>query len=369
MPKRPCAIEVVMGDTTILCGDKFGDVYSLPLLDSGHYSADSTGSGPTLQPQSDFKPSATSYTVHTKRNRIALESQMKQAQLGLTPRKEALQFEYKLLLGHVSMLTDLKFALATVDGEQRPHIITADRDEHIRISRGPPQAHVIEGFCLGHTAFISKICLVPGTELLLSGGGDDWIGVWNWRANELVQKLDIRAALRLCVDPRTTYAKDDHLISVSGIWTVPYGEPADNRWAIIVTVEHLPTLFIAVVHPRTSKVSRFGFLDCEGTPVDLIAIENGIVVSFDPRVIGRHRLETLLLHPDPLWPTEDRWEQFQPKAHQFAHVYDSRIAALNALPDVGPTPTKKELDDLLYGVSDLRKRGGTASDADPPADA
>jgi tRNA (guanine-N(7)-)-methyltransferase subunit TRM82 len=210
---------------------------------------------------------------------------------------------------------------------------------------------------------------VPGTELLLSGGGDDWIGVWNWRANELVQKLDIRAALRLCVDPHTIFAKDNYLISVSGIWTVPYGEPADNRWAIIVTIEHFPTLFIAVVHPRTSKVSRFGFLGCEGTPVDIIAIENSIVVSFDPRVIGRHRLETLVLHPDPLWPTEDRWEQFQPRAHQFAHVYDSRIAALNELPDVGPTPTKKELDDLLYGVSDLRKRGGTASDADPPADA
>lgn len=54
-------------------------------------------------------------------------------------------FEHKLLLGHVSMLTDI--ALVVLNG--RNYIITADRDEHIRISRGIPQSHIIEGFCLG----------------------------------------------------------------------------------------------------------------------------------------------------------------------------------------------------------------------------
>ena len=30
MPKRPCAIQISPDNTTIICGDKFGDVYSLP---------------------------------------------------------------------------------------------------------------------------------------------------------------------------------------------------------------------------------------------------------------------------------------------------------------------------------------------------
>jgi tRNA (guanine-N(7)-)-methyltransferase subunit TRM82 len=359
-----------MEDTTILCGDKFGDVYSLPLLDDGHYSAGQAGTKPALQPQSDFKPSATNFTVHTKRNRIALESQMKQAQQGLTPRKEALQFEHKLLLGHVSMLTDLKFAYASIDGKPRPHIITADRDEHIRISRGPPQAHIIEGYCLGHTAFISKICLVPGTELLLSGGGDDWIGVWNWRTNELVQKLDLREALRRSVDADTLYAKDDYLLSVSGIWVVPYGEPADTRLAVIVALEQFPTLFVAVIHPTTFKITRFDPVRRAGCPLDVIATDYGIAIALDARIDGgRNRLELLELGP---WPVDntvtDDWEQLQPNLGGFARQCDERIAGLNQLPDAGPKPSKKDLHDLLYGVSDLRKRGGVASDADPTAD-
>ncbi|KAG9924666.1 hypothetical protein KCU98_g21591, partial [Aureobasidium melanogenum] len=34
MPKRPCAVLVTPDNKTILCGDKFGDVYSLPLFPS-----------------------------------------------------------------------------------------------------------------------------------------------------------------------------------------------------------------------------------------------------------------------------------------------------------------------------------------------
>ncbi|PWW77730.1 hypothetical protein C7212DRAFT_90045, partial [Tuber magnatum] len=88
----------------------------------------------------------------------------------------------KLLLGHVSMLTDLLSVTTTTaqEGQKRKYIITADRDEHIRVSRYP-QSWVIEGFCLGHTAFVSKL-LVPrwAPQEVLSGGGDAWLGRWRW---------------------------------------------------------------------------------------------------------------------------------------------------------------------------------------------
>jgi tRNA (guanine-N(7)-)-methyltransferase subunit TRM82 len=49
----------------------------------------------------------------------------------------------KLILGHVSVLTT--FLLS----QEEDYIITADRDEHIRVS-WYPQGFVIEMYCLGH---------------------------------------------------------------------------------------------------------------------------------------------------------------------------------------------------------------------------
>jgi tRNA (guanine-N(7)-)-methyltransferase subunit TRM82 len=138
-----------------------------------------------------------------------------------------------LLLGHVSMLTDLILAAAEAPAPTpasapasasapapasapnpsasvnaspdpsaktlREHIITCDRDEHIRVSRGIPQTHVIERYCLGHTEFVSRLFVPPGRpELLLSGGGDDYIYIWNWQSGVLRHRLDLRCILNAC---------------------------------------------------------------------------------------------------------------------------------------------------------------------------
>jgi len=198
MPKKPSAISFTPDAKTILVADKFGDVYALPLLMStksdlliggpGHNAAEAKSAIP--EPRT-YKPAATNFTVHTKRNRQALENQLKSRQSA--PEKKTLNFKYQLLLGHVSLLTDLTCAEFGVDG--RYVIITADRDEHIRVSRGIPQTHIIEGFCLGHTNFVNKL-LVPGldcrSELLISGGGDDYVLVWNWRDGQVIAKVDLR---------------------------------------------------------------------------------------------------------------------------------------------------------------------------------
>jgi tRNA (guanine-N(7)-)-methyltransferase subunit TRM82 len=49
----------------------------------------------------------------------------------------------ELILGHASLLTTF---LVTADGQ---YIVTADRDEHIRVS-WYPQGYTIESYCLGH---------------------------------------------------------------------------------------------------------------------------------------------------------------------------------------------------------------------------
>ena len=75
----------------------------------------------------------------------------------------------KSILGHVSILLDVTVT--------EKFIITADRDEKIRISL-KEKPHVINCFCLGHTEFVCKV-LPFENDYLLSTSGDGNICVWN----------------------------------------------------------------------------------------------------------------------------------------------------------------------------------------------
>jgi tRNA (guanine-N(7)-)-methyltransferase subunit TRM82 len=232
MPKRPCAIDLDASDQKVIIGDKFGDVYSLPLVPKPYL--DDTGSPEqTAVPSPHYRPAATEKTVHSKANLRALQEQRRHAEQGIVKKtKGPLTFEHELLLGHVSMLTDLVVASHKAENKTakpRTYILTADRDEHIRISRGPPQAFVTEGYCLGHREFVSKICLLDPSNLV-SGGGDDEIFLWDWLEGKLLGKFDIKnVALQILkeIAPLRGHQHDvgavfpDRKIAVSGMWTLP----------------------------------------------------------------------------------------------------------------------------------------------------
>ncbi|KAH6646422.1 hypothetical protein BKA67DRAFT_102996 [Truncatella angustata] len=191
MPKRPCDLTVTSDNNTILVADKFGDVYSLPLIPS----ASSEGTETPKAPRPLEAKGPNSFTVHTQRNLKALIDQEHQRQHNPQPKtKEVPTFVHELLIGHVSMLTSVTVASA----EGKPYIITADRDEHIRVSRGIPQSYVIENFCLGHTAFVNALCLAR-EDILVSGGGDNELYVWDWRSGVLQGKADLLNHVRQVV--------------------------------------------------------------------------------------------------------------------------------------------------------------------------
>jgi tRNA (guanine-N(7)-)-methyltransferase subunit TRM82 len=135
-PKRPSAVDVMYGkEKTLLVGDKFGDVYAIDLESTDPL-------------RSDIAPA----------------------------------------LGHVSMLVDV--AAAQHNGKQ--YVISADRDEHIRVTRFP-QTFVIERWLFGHSEFVSSIAVVPWQdELLVSGGGDDFLCLWNWTSGKLLSIFELR---------------------------------------------------------------------------------------------------------------------------------------------------------------------------------
>jgi tRNA (guanine-N(7)-)-methyltransferase subunit TRM82 len=228
MPKRPCAITLIEKDATILCADKFGDVYALPLL-SSPTDADDTAVAAKEKKETPktFVPTATPLTVHSGRNRKALEDQLKQAMQPKT--KEPLKFKHDLLLGHVSMLTDILYTEVkgeNAEAKPRAYILTADRDEHIRVSRGPPQSHIIEGFCQGHREFVSKLCLTESGDLI-AGGGDDDLIVWDWLNCRILEKVSVKQPILDFLEQHPRPAKstedstDEFKVAVSGIWAIP----------------------------------------------------------------------------------------------------------------------------------------------------
>lgn len=132
-PKRPSAWSV-SGDNLVVA-DKFGDVFCVPLL----------------QP------------------------------LDAEKRKHM-----QPVLGHVSMVLDV---VATPG-----HILTSDRDEHVRVSRFP-NAFVIDRFLLGARAYIAH--LARAGNLLLAAGGDPFVIAWDWAAGTELARFDVAAHLEL----------------------------------------------------------------------------------------------------------------------------------------------------------------------------
>ncbi|XP_070770308.1 tRNA (guanine-N(7)-)-methyltransferase non-catalytic subunit wdr4 [Enoplosus armatus] len=95
------------------------------------------------------------------------------------------QREGELKMGHLSML------LAVTTSPDDKYIITADRDEKIRVShlRSP---YNIQSFCLGHQQFVSALLVPPGhPHWLLSGSGDGTVKLWEYESGRKLQSWDL----------------------------------------------------------------------------------------------------------------------------------------------------------------------------------
>ena len=399
MPKRPCAITITPDNATIICADKFGDVYSLPLLgqtiETSAISTNATESS-TGQPDSASQapsiPSATSLTVHTKGNRQALRQQ----QLTKKPKvvKKVFGFEHQLVLGHVSLLTDVICAPGSVPYPSRYYILTADRDEHIRVSRGVAQAHIIEGYCLGHNEFVSKLCILPARpQLLLSGGGDDYLLLWNWCSNTIQQRLDLRGhvdSLREHFDngtvnqmqPLNSEELGTQIESTEDKITIANIIAADIQYQtkVIITCEgyylnqsstdlsanvthRIPALFIfSVLDKDLMSFERYVIL--EGNVIDVVFIEYGefFLYSMDTAHAPFSTLTVDVTQDQKSRPSvgsleliNSGWEK---DSENHKGLIDGMGKCQGAYPDFphNSTAKGKSMRELLYNLQSLRKR-------------
>jgi tRNA (guanine-N(7)-)-methyltransferase subunit TRM82 len=420
MPKRPCAITLTPDNATILVGDKFGDVYGLPLIapasDSDIAKALQEEPKPAPRP---FKPSATDLTVHTVRNRKALDAQIKQSVTNTAPKQtEELNFAHELLLGHVAMLTNI-ICISVTDsfgmGKQtdRTYIITADRDEHIRVSRGPPQAHIIDSYCFGHTSFVSSLCIVPQSynRILVSGGGDDFLLVWDLLTSRIIARIDLRAAMKkfwatlpirrrkskkqlaqaanddamLLHDSREAMGKeeqstnpeelvdeqvDDEVnekIAVVGLWAEPM--PSDGKPPLLphgaelyCALEGIPAILQFQIPMNASDLGRDGkmltrihatILPLSGNPLDAVFTGNGDQMFVCVDNIHEPGSTTEVRRKPGI-----RMEVVETIGETH---FDPKEKLLEKLTTVEVAEDEKELKalrDLLYSTENLRKRGG-----------
>ncbi|KAJ6045093.1 uncharacterized protein N7446_003295 [Penicillium canescens] len=339
MPKRPSVLALTPNENDILCADKFGDVYIIPVIPSSEYKR-------VVAEEKEYAPSATNLTVHTKRNLESLEQQMRQAALKKKASAEAtaLNFEHQAIIGHVSMLTDMVSVTRPADSitsHPRNYILTADRDEHIRVSRGHPQAHVIEQYCFGHTSFISKLCIPSwAPNVLISGGGDKHLLVWNWVEGQVLQKVSL--------------PESETDITVSGIWAV--SDNADCLKSIFVAFEGSSQLLCYTLE-NDNTLKQQETLQLSGNVIDLVSIgsKDTIAVSVDNL---REPNSTSVWRSSP----QALLETFRVEVGKWVPAEDSIVSSINTdsstlVHTELDEKTTKSLNEQLYGLSVLRKNG------------
>jgi len=193
LPKRPNAISITSDGNTLVVGDKFGDVYAFAM----HGCTSDLPAPPVPSfPESSTAGAegSTSSKAEPKKEKDPNQrrGQAKNPEWRHVPARVS---TLTPVVGHVSMLTSMLLldgAQHQQDGQSR--IITADRDEHIRVSKWP-QGWEIEEYLLGQKKFVSALALLPSDPtILLSAGGDEHLRMWSLKDYQCLSKDAISLA-------------------------------------------------------------------------------------------------------------------------------------------------------------------------------
>ncbi len=246
------------------------------------------------------------------------------------------------------MLTDVILA----EHQGRDYILTADRDEHIRVSRGIPQTHVIEGFCLGHEEFVSRLCIPSSRpEILISGGGDDKLFVWEWLTGRLVSTVDIASYIKTSlVEAGTTSSIKPAISSIQHIQIFPHED------LLFVASEGVPAIFIFSLSSAAQLVHRQTLMFA-GNVLSIVAStqagDAGLMLLVSIDILCKPG-STIERRTEPLKGSSIEKLVYVPEKETFSRRdFVSEIEAIE-----NEVPVTDKVGNLLYNLENLRKREG-----------
>ncbi|KAG3074223.1 hypothetical protein PI124_g20220 [Phytophthora idaei] len=144
--------------------------------------------------------------------------------------------DLKTLLGHTtSMVTHVAV------NHDSSLLLTADRDEKLRVSR-LPNAAIIESYCLGHAASLTKVaCSAVTPDLVVSTSMDNTLKLWQMTTGKLLASETLLPGVEVSLEPLDEEASDDSgrqvaksLINVSLAIC-----PKTNIVAVLVNYQHV----------------------------------------------------------------------------------------------------------------------------------
>ena len=144
--------------------------------------------------------------------------------------------DLRTLLGHTtSMITDVAM------NHDSSLLLTADRDEKLRVSRFP-NAAIIESYCLGHKASLTKVaCSTVTPELVVSTSVDNTLKLWNMKTGTLLASETLLSGVEVSHEPldEGADADDDGRKEANSLLKVSLAiSPKTNIVAVFVNCQH-----------------------------------------------------------------------------------------------------------------------------------
>lgn len=126
----------------------------------------------------------------------------------------------QFLLGHLFMFSDIKFVTKNIDSDIT-YVISADRDEKIRISNYP-NTFEIRRFCFGHRHFVRKILIIDDKSFVSI---DNQNNAYLWNLDDLSLDSDLKPRRMVTLDGGSVKRVKGNIIHAR---TTPASESGEN---------------------------------------------------------------------------------------------------------------------------------------------
>jgi WD40 repeat protein len=186
----------------------------------------------------------------------------------------------RVMLGHTaSMLTGVCVS--------KNRILTCDRDEKVRVSQFP-ESTIIEGFLLGHEAYVTSIDTVTddaGTSIVASCGADGTMRLWNVETLQQLDEVDVN---------KTDEAKEGEDASILIPTDLAFDQEGKTS-AVIYDVSNRVDLFdVKVDDAKKATLSFNQSLEC---PAHTLGVsfhkETLMVLLRDPEYIAAFQIKPI----------------------------------------------------------------------------